>query len=56
LTVNGDSGPDYIMQASTNLTTWTSLYTNFAPTPPFVWVDTTASNFARRFYRIQLGP
>jgi pectate lyase len=56
LTINGDAGPNYIVQASTNLTTWTSLYTNLSPTPPFVWTDSTAGNFVRRFYRIQLEP
>jgi len=56
LTINGDSGPDYIVQASTNLVDWTSIFTNHSPTPPFVWSDTSASNFSLRFYRIQLGP
>ena len=56
LTVNGDTGPDYIVLASTNLTDWTSIFTNHSPTPPFVWTDSGASNFSQRFYRIQLGP
>ena len=56
LTVNGDSGPDYIVQASTNLADWTSVFTNHAPTPPFIWSDPVAGNFPRRFYRIQTGP
>jgi pectate lyase len=56
LTVNGDTGPDYIVQASTNLTDWTSIFTNHSPIPPFVWTDLVASNFSQRFYRIQLGP
>ncbi len=56
LTINGDSGPEYIVQASTNLTDWTGIFTNHSPTPPFVWSDSNASNFDRRFYRIQLGP
>jgi len=56
LTVNGDTGPDYIVQASTNLTDWTSIFTNHSPIPPFVWTDLIASNFSQRFYRIQLGP
>ena len=55
LTVNGDSGPDYIVQASTNLVDWTSIFTNHSPTLPFVWSDAAASNFSQRFYRIQLG-
>jgi hypothetical protein len=56
LTVSGDAGPDYIVQASTNLTDWTSIFTNHSPTPPFVWTDTGASNFSQQFYRIQLAP
>lgn len=56
LTVNGDTGPDYIVQASTNLTDWTGIFTNHSPTPPFVWTDSGAGNFSQRFYRIQLGP
>jgi hypothetical protein len=56
LTVNGDTGPDYIVQVSTNLTDWNGIFTNHSPTPPFVWSDSGASNFNQRFYRIQLGP
>lgn len=56
LTVNGDTGPDYIVQVSTNLTDWADIFTNHSPLPPFVWTDNGASNFNQRFYRIQLGP
>ncbi len=56
LTIDGDTGPDYIVQASTNLVDWISIFTNHSPAPPFVWTDTGASNFTRQFYRIQLGP
>jgi hypothetical protein len=56
LTVNGDTGPDYIVQASTNLTDWASIFTNHSPTPPFIWTDSGASNYNQRFYQIQLGP
>jgi pectate lyase len=55
LTVNGDTGPDYIVLASTNLVDWTSIFTNHSPTPPFVWTDSGASNYNQRFYRILLG-
>jgi hypothetical protein len=53
LTITGDTGPDYIVLASTNLTDWAGIFTN---PMPFTWTDTAASNFSRRFYRIQLGP
>ena len=56
LTVNGDSGHDYIVQVSSNLVDWTSLYTNPMPTLPFIWNDPGAGDFTRRFYRIQVGP
>ena len=56
LTVNGDASHDYIIQASTDLVVWTSIFTNLSPTLPFVWNDSGASNFIQRFYRIQLGP
>ena len=56
LTVNGDSGHDYIIQASSNLTDWDSIFTNSMPAIPFIWIDPGASNFNRRFYRIQVGP
>jgi pectate lyase len=56
LTVHGDTGPDYIVQVSTNLTDWNGIFTNYSSSPPFVWIDSRASNFSQRFYRIQLGP
>ena len=56
LTVNGDTGPDHIVQASTNLTDWASIFTNHSPTPPFIWTDSGARNYNQRFYQIQLGP
>ncbi|HXC98510.1 MAG TPA: immunoglobulin domain-containing protein, partial [Verrucomicrobiae bacterium] len=56
LTVNGDSGHDYLIQASTNLVDWTTIYTNPLPALPFTWNDSDASNFNQRYYRILLGP
>ena len=56
LTVNGDSGHDYIIQTSSNLTDWNSVFTNPQANPPFIWNDPGASNFNQRFYRIQVGP
>ena len=56
LAVTGDFGPDYLVQASTNLAAWNTLFTNPSPVLPFNWTDSGASNFNQRFYRIQLGP
>ncbi|MEI9962603.1 MAG: hypothetical protein WDM76_16250 [Limisphaerales bacterium] len=55
LTVNGDSGSDYVIQTSTNLIDWTDVFTNHLPALPFIWTDSAARNFTRRFYRIQQG-
>ena len=56
LIVNGDAGHDYIIQTSTNLAVWTSIFTNPMPALPFTWSDSGASNYNQQFYRIQLGP
>lgn len=46
--VNGSSGSQYVVEASTNLITWIPLITNSAP---FVFVDSGAASFGRRFYQ-----
>jgi len=53
--ISGQSGPDYAVESSTNLTHWgTALVTN-SPALPFVWRDTNSAG-PRRFYRVKLGP
>ena len=54
--VSGTTGPDFTMQASSNLVNWSSLFTTNSPALPFVWADTNASNFPGRFYRGLLSP
>ncbi len=56
LTVNGDAGYRYIIQTSSNLVTWTSLFTNDNPGLPFLWNDPGAGPAGQRFYRVQVGP
>jgi hypothetical protein len=59
LQVSGEAGPDYILEAATNLsnpTVWTPLTTNLSATPPWQWADPAASNHPQRFYRVRLGP
>jgi pectin methylesterase-like acyl-CoA thioesterase len=56
MTVNGDTGPDYILQTSTNLVDWQSLSTNTSPTLPFTFTDTNAASVPAQFYRVLLGP
>lgn len=47
----GQLGQSYVVQTSTNLTTWTAL-TNFSVvTVPMEVVDSTANNASTRFYR-----
>ena len=53
--VNGQSGPDYAIETSTNLTQWSSLFITNSPALPFNWMD-VSTNSPQRFYRIKLGP
>ncbi|HLP76576.1 MAG TPA: hypothetical protein VK327_06600, partial [Candidatus Paceibacterota bacterium] len=54
LLISGDAGPDYLIQASTNLVNWSAV-TNFSsPVPPLNWTDSTG--YPQRFYRVLLGP
>jgi hypothetical protein len=52
LSVTGDAGLRYLLEASTNLVNWTSLgvSTNLAGSIEFT--DTRATNYFRRFYRV----
>ena len=57
--VNGQSGQEYIVQASTNLisTNWVPIFTNPSPfVSPFTNYDSHASNYSDRFYRVITGP
>jgi pectin methylesterase-like acyl-CoA thioesterase len=56
LTVDGQTGPDYEVLASSNLTDWVSLVTNTSPTMPFLFTDPNAASYPLRFYRIVVGP
>jgi hypothetical protein len=55
----GLAGKDYVLQATTNLASWTSIATNFSPPDPgvtlptswFNFTDSSATNFQFRFYR-----
>ena len=48
----GVTGSNYVLQASTNFTTWTPLSTNTAATNVFNFFDPDATNFPYRFYRV----
>jgi hypothetical protein len=55
LPAQGMAGGSYILQGTTDLVHWTSLGTNLAPNNLFNLMDTTATNFPYRFYRM-IGP
>ncbi|HSY19456.1 MAG TPA: hypothetical protein VK815_14030 [Candidatus Acidoferrales bacterium] len=54
--INGDPGPDYTIQGSTNLSDWTNLFTTNSPVLPFKWTDTNTPPPAHQFYRLLLKP
>ena len=57
MSINGQAGLTYVVQTSTNLTTWLPVWTNNLPTPPFLFAETNVTaNFSRRFYRVVLAP
>lgn len=55
-TVSGTPGQHVVVQASANLTAWLSLSTNILTNGTLIHLDTTATNFGRRFYRGQSAP
>lgn len=55
LVINGDVGPDYVVQCSSNLVDWITLYSNTPPTMPFLFIDPAATNYDQRFYRVFVG-
>jgi hypothetical protein len=54
--INGDMGPDYTIQSSTNLTAWVAMFTSNSPALPCFWVDTNSASCPFLFYRVLLGP
>ncbi len=53
--ISGQSGPDYAIETSTNLTQWSNIFITNSPALPFNWTDTNSA-VPMRFYRIKLGP
>jgi uncharacterized repeat protein (TIGR01451 family) len=52
--ITSQPGQTNVVQASTNLVNWVPIYTNVGP---FIFMDTTATNYPYRFYRdLILGP
>ena len=54
--INGSTGPDYTILASTNLTSWNPVFLGNSLAVPYFWVDTNSSSYPIRFYRTVLGP
>ena len=54
--VTGRLGAKFTLQASPNLSTWSSLITTNAPTGTFDYVDTRSTNSNPRYYRALLLP
>jgi hypothetical protein len=54
--INGDTGPDYTILVSTNLTSWNPVFTGNSLAVPYYWVDTNSLSYPIRFYRAVLGP
>jgi len=56
LSVNGDVGPSYVIQASTNLADWVTLLTTNPPGLPFYFAEPWSNGIGPRFYRVVIGP
>jgi len=57
--VQGDFGPDYSVQRSTNLSSpanWSTVWESNSPVLPFVWIASNVSDAPATFYRVLLGP
>jgi len=56
LMISGDTGPDYIIQTSTNLTFWSAISTSTPSAMPYSYPHTNTTLFPFIFYRALLGP
>ncbi|MGC3961719.1 MAG: LamG domain-containing protein [Verrucomicrobiota bacterium] len=54
--ISGSIGPDYLIQTSTNLSDWATLWSTNPVALPFYWTDPNAPIDPARFYRVLLGP
>jgi len=48
------AGKTNVIEASTDLIDWQPVGTNVATANSFLYLDTDATNFSRRFYRVQM--
>ena len=58
LEIAGSMGPDYVIEAATNLVdaAWIPRLITNSPALPFRWSDPEPSSGGQRFYRVRLGP
>jgi hypothetical protein len=54
--VSGQSGPDYAVETSTNLSAWNTLFITNFPAMPFIWRNTNAAAMPIQFFRVKIGP
>lgn len=57
--ITGESGPDYVIETSTNLglpNGWEPVFSNGSPALPFTFANPVPSSLNQQFYRIRLGP
>jgi hypothetical protein len=54
--ISGGSNQVVVVEASTNLVSWTALATNTLGAAPLHFIDTGWTNFPQRFYRARLVP
>jgi len=54
--ITGDVGPDYFLQTSSNLVSWSTISTASPAAMPFWWVVTNSFQSPAQFYRVTLGP
>ena len=54
-TISGQAGPDYAVQVSSNLTSWSTIFVTNSPAMPFTWNSNTVA-LPAQFYRVKIGP
>jgi len=57
--VSGNLGPDYIIEATTNLSltkSWLPIYSNASAVLPFIFTNSISTNIDQEYYRVLLGP
>ena len=54
--VNGQIGPDYAVQGSTNFVDWDTILITNPQVMPFTWSATNTTDLPAQFYRVKLGP